>query len=338
MAAGLNSNGRLRLDVSIERWPLKAPFRITGHLFETHETLVVSLAEDGLVGQGEAAGVYYLDDRVAGMAAQIEALRPEIEAGMDRLELQDRLPPGGARNALDCAMWDLEAKRAGMSISQLLQADAPRPLFCTFTLGADAPEVVAFGAAAAVNHFALKLKLNGDGQDAERVAAAREARPGAWIGVDANQGLDRAGLERLMPALVAADVRVIEQPLPVGREADLKGLESPIPIAADESILHLADLERLAGAFDIVNIKLDKCGGLTEALAMAHRARELGLGVMVGNMIGTTLAMAPAFLLGQMCDVVDLDGPLHLVSDRAIPATYDDNRLFVPEAAWGARA
>lgn len=336
MAVRLNSDRRLRLEISVERWRLRAPFRITGHLFEVHDALVVTLSDGPHVGRGEAAGVYYLDDRVEGMTALIESVRPDIEARLDRQALQSLLPPGGARNALDCALWDLDAKRAGVPAWRLTGADAPRPLICTFTLGAEDPETVAASAARATTTKALKLKLNGDGRDGERVLAARTVRPDAWIGVDANQGLDRPGLERLIPTFRAAGVQVIEQPLPVGREAELEGLRSPIPIAADESIQDLADLDRLATRFDIVNIKLDKCGGLTEALAMAQRARSLGMGVMVGNMIGTTLAMAPAFLVGQFCDVIDLDGPLHLVGDRAVPATYDDGLLMVPDAAWGA--
>lgn len=336
MAVELNSDRRLRLEISLERWSLRAPFRITGHLFEVHDALVVTLTDGINVGLGEAAGVYYRDDRVEGMVAQIESVRAEVEAGLDRQALQRLLPPGGARNALDCALWDLEAKRAGVPAWRLIGTKAPHPLLCTFTLSADDPEAVADAAGRATRASALKLKLNGDGRDGERVLAARAVRPDAWIGVDANQGLDRPGLERLLPVFQAADVQVIEQPLPVGQEAELDGLHASIPIAGDESIQDLADLERLASRFDIVNIKLDKCGGLTEALAMARRARSLGMGVMVGNMIGTSLAMAPAFLVGQFCDVIDLDGPLHLVGDRAIPVTYDDGLLMAPEAAWGA--
>jgi L-alanine-DL-glutamate epimerase-like enolase superfamily enzyme len=167
------------------------------------------------------------------------------------------------------------------------------------------------------------------------VQGVRAARSDIWIGVDANQGLDRKTLEQLIPVFQEAGVSLIEQPLPVGREADLEGLNSPIPIAADESVQSLADMAGLTGRFDVVNIKLDKCGGLTEGLAMAAEARRLGLQVMVGNMIGTSLAMAPSFLVGQQCAVVDLDGPLHLTQDRSEEASYGGGRIDCPDAVWG---
>jgi L-alanine-DL-glutamate epimerase-like enolase superfamily enzyme len=183
---------------------------------------------------------------------------------------------------------------------------------------------------------AIKLKLIGDGSDADRVGAVRAARPDVWLGVDANQGLDRPGLEALLPALVEAEVALLEQPVPVGADASLDGLASPIPIAADESAQTLADLETLVGRYDVINIKLDKCGGLTEALALAHAARDLGLSVMVGNMCGTSLAMAPAFVVGQLCDIVDLDGPLLLARDRHVAVSYKDGQIDCPRGLWGS--
>lgn len=182
---------------------------------------------------------------------------------------------------------------------------------------------------------AIKLKLTGEPIDAARVRAVRAARPDSWLGVDFNQALSRPSLDRVMPALMDAQVALVEQPFPVGQEALLDGLQSPIPIAADESVQGMADLSVLVGRFNVVNIKLDKCGGLTEALAMARAARALGLEVMVGNMLGTSLAMAPAFLVGQLCTVVDLDGPVFLKADRATAVHYADGFIMYPEALWG---
>jgi len=249
------------------------------------------------------------------------------------------LPPGGARNAVDCALWELDAARAGRMVWELAGLHATNPLVTTFTLGADEPAAMAVGARKYLHARALKLKLTGElDLDMARVRAVRAARPGAWIGVDANQGYRIDALNSLIPVLVEADVSLLEQPLARGREADLQGYVSPVPIAADESALCLADIPGLAGRFDVVNIKLDKCGGLTEALAMAHRARELGLKVMVGNMVGTSLAMAPGFVVGQLCDVVDLDGPTFLKRDRTPGATYADGKIWCGDDVWGGPA
>jgi L-alanine-DL-glutamate epimerase-like enolase superfamily enzyme len=185
---------------------------------------------------------------------------------------------------------------------------------------------------------AIKLKLTGEPLDADRVRAVREARTDAWLGIDANQGFSREFLERLLPVLVDNRVQLIEQPFPIGQEALLDQFHSPIPIAADESVQTMADITGLVGRFDMVNVKLDKCGGLTEAMAMVHTVRELGLGSMVGNMLGTSLAMAPAFLVGQLCDVVDLDGPILLKTDRANCARYEGGYIACSEALWGGPA
>ena len=186
---------------------------------------------------------------------------------------------------------------------------------------------------------ALKLKLTGQAAlDAERVRAVRRARPEVWLGVDANQGFTPDTLEELMPTLVTSAVKLVEQPFARGREADLDDFESPIPVAADESVQGISDIESLAGRFDVVNIKLDKCGGLTEGLAMAAEARRLGMNVMVGNMVGTSLAMAPAFLVGQLCDIVDLDGPIFITRDRIPAISYDQGFAFYPDKGWGSAA
>ncbi len=327
----------LRLKIAVEKLRLAAPFRISGFVFEEQEVIVVTL-DDGLhSGRGEASGVYYLNDTAPAMEAAIEAVRAVIEAGIDRAALQDLLPPGGARNAVDCALWELDAQRLSMPVWKLAELPAPKALLTTFTLGADDPAAMAMGARKYAQARALKMKLTGDlALDSARVQAVRAARPEVWMGVDANQGYAIEALDSLIRMLIDANVSLLEQPLKRGREADLAGYVSSIPIAADESALSFVDLAGLKGRFDVVNIKLDKCGGLTEGLAMAREARRLGLKVMVGNMVGTSLAMAPAFVLGQLCDVVDLDGPIFLAHDRTPSMTYVNGAAWSGDNVWGA--
>lgn len=327
---------RVTLTLRNEPLPLAAPFRISGYVFEAMPATVVVLHDGRFEGRGEAAGVYYLDDTPATMLPTLEALRGTIEAGLSREELRSLLPPGGARNALDCALWELEARRAGVPAWRLAGLPEPRPLLTTFTLGADDPAVMATGARGYAQAKALKLKLTGDALlDGERVRAVREARPDVWIGVDANQGYVADTLETLLPALHAARVSLLEQPCRRGHEHELDGVDRRIPIAADESVQGLDEVDALVGRFDVVNIKLDKCGGLTEGLMIAGRARELGLKVMVGNMAGSSWAAAPAFILGQHCDVVDLDGPVFLKEERAPAVVYRDGMIECPDAVWG---
>jgi L-alanine-DL-glutamate epimerase-like enolase superfamily enzyme len=329
----------VELELHNEPLPLAAPFRIAGHVFEAMPATVVTLRDGACIGRGEAAGVYYNDDHPDAMLATLEALRPRIEAGIERPVLRALLPPGGARNALDCALWELEAQRSGLPVWKLAGLGAVRPLLTTFTVGADDPGVMAGRAAAFVQARALKLKLTGDPDlDAARVRAVRARCPAPWIGVDANQGYSAASLSVLLPALVEARVSLLEQPCARGCEDELDGVERTVPFAADESILDLAELEARHRHFDVINIKLDKCGGLTEGLLMARRARELGKQVMVGNMCGTSLAAAPAFVLGQFCDVVDLDGPIFLAADRTPSVRYDDGYISCGDQVWGAKA
>lgn len=325
----------LGLTLAVERWPLRRPFTITGYEFTESEVLVVEIHDGELRGRGECAGVYYHDDTVARCREQIAAVSGRIRAGISRAELLDVLPAGGARNAVDCALWDLEAKQRRQPVWQLAGLECPRPVLTTITVGADYPEGMAERAREFASARALKLKLTGTELDAERVRAVRGARPDVWLAVDANQGFTPATLARLMPILVAARVELVEQPFPRDSDDQMDELRSPIPVAADESAQDIGDLDRLAGRFDVINIKLDKCGGLTRALTMAAAIRDRGMRVMVGCMNGTSLAMAPAAVVGQLCDVVDLDGPLFLISDREPPATYDDGYLSVPEALWG---
>jgi len=325
----------MQLDLKAENWPYAAPFRITDYVFTHAEVLVATLRDGAATGRGEAGGVYYHGETPASLSRQIEAIRPQIERGFDREALGKLLPPGGARNAIDAALWDLEAKRAGAPVWKIAGAPPPVPLRTTFTVGAGTPDEMARTARAYEMARAIKLKLTED-DPAACVRAVRMARPDVWLGVDANQGFNRASLERVLPAMVAADVALIEQPVPVGADAELTGLNSPIPIAADESVQSLAQMAALVGLYDVVNIKLDKSGGLTEGLAMAREARRLGFQVMVGCMSGTSLSMAPAFVLGQLCDFVDLDGPTFLACDRDVPAIYAKGEIWCPDALWGA--
>lgn len=326
----------LKLHVTIETLQLAAPFRIAGHVFKEQDVVVVTLEEGPRRGRGEASGVFYLGDTAQALVTTIEAVRGEIESGVNRTALQGLLPPGGARNAVDCALWELDAHRRGVSVWELAGVSAPKPLVTTFTLGADDPAVMGKGARKYAEARSLKLKLTGELElDIARLQAVRAARPDAWISVDANQGYVIEQLPVLIGALEEARVSLLEQPLKRGREVDLQGFESSIPIAADESALNLSELPGLVGRFAVVNIKLDKCGGLTEGLAMAQEARRLGLGVMVGNMVGTSLAMAPAFVLGQLCDIVDLDGPIFLERDRTPSLTYSKGRVWSSEEVWG---
>lgn len=325
----------VRMSIDTEHWPLSAPFRISGHTFETIEVTVVHLENSGEEGRGEAVGVYYKGDSAKSLKAMLEDVQTRIESGIDRTSLREVLPIGGARNAVDCALWDLEAKLSEKSVYALAGFPAPKPLLTTFTCGADTPEAMARAAVKYVQAKAIKLKLIGDSADARRVTAVREARPDVWLSVDANQGFSQVSFERILPTLVDCNVKLIEQPFPVGQESLLDGVKSPIPIAADESVQGFADISALIGRFQAINIKLDKCGGLTEGLMMAKKAISLGLEPMVGNMIGTSLAMAPALVLGQLCNVVDLDGPIFLKSDRAQTVKYEHGMISSPPDLWG---
>ena len=328
---------RVELVLRNELLRLSAPFRISGHVFEVSPVTLVTLRKGLSVGRGEAAGVYYNHDAPDDMLRTLEGLRERIEAGVTREELRGILPPGGARNALDCALWELEARLAGVHAWQLADMQKPHPLLTTFTVGADEPRVMAQKARDYTHARAIKLKLTGEVElDIARLHAVREIRPEVWIGVDANQGYVPDTLAKLLPALVENKVSLLEQPCRRGYESDLDGVDHVVPIAADESILHLQELEERAHWFDVINIKLDKCGGLTEGLMMAKRARELGKRVMVGNMVGTSLAMAPAFILGQFCDIVDLDGPVFLEKDRTPGVVYADGHVDCPPNVWGS--
>jgi len=326
----------IRCRTRIESWELIEPFAIArGTVAQVPVLVAELLAVDGHVGRGEAAGVDYDGETPASMAAQIEAVASEFQDGLDGACLQRLLPAGGARNALDCALWDLRAKQSGIPVSRTAGLAELRPVTTVFTIGLGDAAAVARKARAAAAYPILKLKV-----DAERhvdvVRLVRQEHPHARLIVDANEGFSRALLERLLEPLAALGVELIEQPLPRGEDAALDGLPTPVALAADESCTDAASLPLLAGRYAYANIKLDKCGGLTEALAMVEEARRLGLGLMVGNMCGTSLAMAPAFLLAQRCRYVDLDGPLLQCQDREHPIRFETALMYPPERAlWG---
>ncbi len=321
------------VDIKIESWPLKESVSITGYTFESLEVLVVLIEENGVVGRGEGCGVYYLGETCQSILEQAQRVKDKIEQGAGREELLRLLPHGGARNAVDCALWDLEAKLSGKNIMEIVGL-AERETYTVTTIGIGTPNDMAEKARRISSRF-IKVKLDGE-QVLERLKAVREARPDAKIVIDANQGWSIEQLESLMADLVALEIEMIEQPLPRGRDADLQSFSSPINLCADESCLFSGELNEIAGRYHMVNIKLDKAGGLTEALIIAKKAKELGLKLMVGNMFGTSLSMAPSYVLAQLCDIVDLDGPLFLESDREFGLAYENGIVSgLTPKLWG---
>jgi len=325
-----------RLTVRAEQWPLKETFVISRMVQEQGEVVVVEIEEDGAVGRGECDRADCFDPTLKPVVEEVEALRPEIESGLDREKLKGLLPSGCARNAIDCALWDLEAKKAGRPAWELAGlGKAPTAVTTVFTISLGEPEAMAAAAHANRDRPVLKLKLGRNG-DPERVAAVREAAPDARISVDANTGWSEQQLRDYLPPLKALGVELVEQPFPVGQDAALDHIDRIIPIAADESCLDRSSLEGLTGRYDFVNIKLDKTGGLTEALELAAAAKAKGFGIMVGCNIGTSLAMAPAMLVAQLAAFVDLDGPLLLTKDREPGLHYDGSSISPPTPElWG---
>lgn len=323
------------LSLSVERFPIAGTFTIARGSKTEAVVVEVRLTSHGVTGRGECVPYARYGETVESVVAAIDALGPEIAAGLGREALQHRMPAGAARNALDCAFWDLEAKRSGLRAAELAGLPPPEPLVTAYTLSLDTPEAMAAAAAAAHDRPLLKLKLGAPG-DARRLAAIRDAAPEARLIVDANEGWAPADLPDLMDACFAAGVELIEQPLPAGNDLALARIERRVPVCADESVHDRAGLAALADRYDAVNIKLDKAGGLTEALALADAARGLGFSVMVGCMLASSLAMAPALLVAQRAQVVDLDGPLLLARDRVPGLTYEGALVYPPEAeVWG---
>ncbi|MGK2925867.1 MAG: N-acetyl-D-Glu racemase DgcA [Lysobacterales bacterium] len=316
-----------------EPWSMKTPFRITGHTFSEAQLLYVTIAERGARGHGEAAGVYYLGETGDSLLAQAESVRDALEHGADRARLRELLPAGGARNAIDCALWDLQAKREGKSIWELTGLQ-PGKTITVLTIGIGTPQEMA-ATARTLDTTRIKVKLDGD-MPLERIAAVRAARPDAEIVVDVNQGWSFEQLVAVAPQLKELGVAMIEQPLPRGGDAALEDYQPPIPLCADESCLDTGEFEQALRRYQMINIKLDKSGGLTEALELAGMAQSRGVGLMVGNMMGTSLAMAPAFVIAQLCRFVDLDGALFLTRDREHPMAYAGGVVSPPDRAlWG---
>jgi len=322
------------LSVRIERWPLARPFTISRGA-KTEAVVVVAELEDGHRGRGEAVPYARYGETLEGAAAAIEALRPALRSGLDRATLQAALPAGAARNALDCALWDLEAKRTGRRAYQLAALPPPKPLVTAYTISLADPPTMARAAECALARPLLKVKL-GAANDAERIAAVRRAAPKAELIVDANEGWSESVLERNLAACAEAGVTLVEQPLPQGHDAKLAQITRTIAVCADESVHDRASLDALSGKYDAINVKLDKAGGLTEALALAMEAERRGFVVMVGCMVATSLAIAPAMLVAQRARIVDLDGPLLLAKDRPHGLRFEGSVAYPPEPAlWG---
>ena len=325
----------LELSVAVERWPIRGGFTISRGA--KHEAaVVVATVGDGVhSGRGECVPYERYGESVEGVAVAIAGFGQRLATGFRRAELLEAMPPGAARNALDCALWDYEAKEARMGAADLAGLGPLKPVLTALTLSLGTPEAMAASAREACAFPLLKLKLGGDG-DEMRLAAVREAAPHARLIADANEAWRPETLERLLDAAAEARVELIEQPLPASHDAILQHIAHPVPICADESVHDRASLEEIAARYEAVNIKLDKTGGLTEALAVKERARALGLKIMVGSMVGTSLAMAPALVLAQGAEFVDLDGPLLLARDRVPGLAYEGSMVLPPPPElWG---
>jgi L-Ala-D/L-Glu epimerase len=324
-----------RLTVAIERWPIAGSFVIARGA-KTEALVVVATITDGAIcGRGECVPYARYGESPHGVIATIESVRPDIEAGADRHRLQSLLPAGAARNALDCAFWDLEAKRAGLPAHRLAGLPDLAPVATAFTVSVDTPEAMAAAAAKVRGRPLLKIKLAGDG-DPARLAAVRAAAPSSALIVDANEAWRASDLAANLAICADYGVRLVEQPLPADDDAALGDVPHPVPICADESVHDRAGLAALRGRYDAINIKLDKTGGLTEALALHIEAEALGFAIMVGCMVSTSLAMAPALILAAKAQFVDLDGPLLLARDRPEGLRYDGSLIHPAQPdLWG---
>jgi L-Ala-D/L-Glu epimerase len=325
-----------RLTVRAERWKLARPFAISRGVKTEAAVVVVEIADGAVRGRGESVPYPRYDESVEGVIAEIEAVADRIANGLGRDGLLAAMPAGAARNAIDAALWDLEAKASGRSVWELAGlASAPRAVTTAFTISLDTPEAMGEAARREAHRPLLKLKVTGDG-DLDRVRAVRAGAPDARIIVDANEGWTADHLAEYGPALAGLGIALIEQPLPAGKDEALRGIPHPVPLCADESCHVTADLDTLAGKYEFVNVKLDKTGGLTEALRLVAAARAKGLRVMVGCMVGTSLAMAPALLPAQDAEIVDLDGPLLLAADRQPGLRIDGSLIHPPQPVlWG---
>jgi L-alanine-DL-glutamate epimerase-like enolase superfamily enzyme len=331
------------LNVHSENWS-EEPFAISRGIDDNFDVVVVQLEQNGFKAWGEATPTEHYNESISQTESLIEDFRNRLENGMTRTELQQEMPIGAARNAVDCALWDLEAKLAGKrvwelpEISQHLGAatnSAPGNVTTVYSLGVDTPEIMGKIAQKNSDRPILKIKLTGDG-DLERLEAIRKNAPNSRLVIDANEAWTPEHYQRYVPEFKLLGVEMIEQPFPADNDSILKTLDHPIPVCADESCHDTADLERLVGLYEFVNIKLDKTGGLTEALRLQATAEDKGFRTMIGCMSATSLGIAPAFLIAQRAKIVDLDAPLYLYDDRPFPLKYDGSIVFPPSAElWG---
>lgn len=326
---------KYELSIATRVWPLREPFVIARSTHTAVEVIVVSIGADGHVGRGEAVGVDYHGETLDSMRKQIEGVRGAIERGVDRGQLLKLLPPGGARNALDIALWDLEAKRSGTSVWELAGIAHPRPISTCITIGIRSIAAYEAKARELTRYEWIKVKVSAE-NPLEAVTAVRRAAPNARLVVDANQAWSVEALQRLAPAMAQLRVDLLEQPVRENDGHRLAKLDLPVPVCADEPASTVDDLPRLIDCYDFVNIKLDKSGGLTAALDLAHAARAAGMRLMVGCMVGGSLAMAPAMVVAQLCEIADLDGPLLQAEDWPEAIDYRDGVMSLPaRALWG---
>jgi L-alanine-DL-glutamate epimerase-like enolase superfamily enzyme len=323
------------LTIAQESWPSAGSFTISRGSKTAAEVIVVTLEEEGHRGRGEGVPYPRYNETVEGVAASLEAARARIEAGFSHADVPGLVKPRAAQNALDCALWDFEAKRAGKPVWQLALLQQPRPMVTAYTLSLDTPEAMAKAAAEASHRPLLKLKFGQEG-DIERLRLIREAAPTSRLIIDANEGWTPEELPNLLKTCAAVGVELVEQPLPAGDDEALLRITHDVPVCADESAHDRRNLHQLVGKYDAINIKLDKTGGLTEALALAQAAKELNFRIMVGCMLSTSLSMAPAMLVAQFAHVIDLDGPLLLARDRNPGITFDGSLMYPAEPElWG---
>lgn len=324
------------LTLAAESFPIAGKFTISRGSRTEAVVVTVTLTEGGATGRGECVPYKRYGESVEGVMADIERLRGRLEAGLDRHALQEAIGPGAARNAIDCALWDLEAKRTGVPAHVAAGIDRLRPLTTAYTISLDAPDAMREAAERAAARPILKIKLGAPEGDLERIAAVRRGAPDATLIADANEGWTPENVAAHMRACAEAGFSLVEQPLHADHDEALRGIDRPLPLCADESAHDRTSLDRLEGLYDLVNIKLDKTGGLTEALALARAAQERGFGLFVGCMLGTSLAMAPATLVAARARFVDLDGPLLLARDRESALRYEGSLVHPPERElWG---
>jgi L-alanine-DL-glutamate epimerase-like enolase superfamily enzyme len=325
------------LTVTLERFPIAATFTIARGSKTEAVVLVAAISDGAVIGRGECVPYARYGETSESVIAQIEAARAAIELGADREALQTLMPAGAARNAVDCALWDLDAKRLGIRAVEMAGVGRIKPAVTAYTLSLGAPDAMGAAAGKAADRPILKIKLGGgDGRDPQRLKAVRAGAPDATLIIDANEGWTPDDLAQNLAACADEGVALVEQPLPAKADEALRGAARPVPVCADESAHGRDTLDRLVGLYDAINIKLDKTGGLTEALKLADAAEERGLALMVGCMVGTSLGMAPAMLLAPRARFIDLDGPLLLVKDRPEGLRYDGSLVYPPEPAlWG---